>query len=237
MSTQRARTARAPGPGVIPAEPLAGEAMRFEVAERLNWQGEAVTPLTDAEAERAAAEVVASGADAVAICFLFAYLNPAHERKLADAIRAKAPDMRISLASDVQPEFREYERFQTTAINAYLQPLTAGYVERLAAGLKDTVGAATLGVNQSSGGLMSPERTASYPVRTALSGPAAGAPAGCCSRSPSLCPRRPHRQTTVARRPGVTAPSLDQPRLRPAAHECTRRNTQDRTAAIAYRDL
>ena len=156
-------------------EPLAGEAMRFEVAERLNWQGEAVTPLTDAEAERAAAEVVASGADAVAICFLFAYLNPAHERKLADAIRAKAPDMRISLASDVQPEFREYERFQTTAINAYLQPLTAGYVERLAAGLKDTVGAATLGVNQSSGGLMSPERTASYPVRTALSGPAAGA--------------------------------------------------------------
>ncbi len=155
--------------------PLAGEAMRFEVQERLNWRGEAVVPLTDAEAARAADAIVASGAEAVAICFLFAYLNPAHEQKLAAAIRARAPAMRISLASDVQPEFREYERFQTTAINAYLQPLTAGYVERLADGLKSLVGQATLGVNQSSGGLMSPKRTAAYPVRTALSGPAAGA--------------------------------------------------------------
>lgn len=156
-------------------EPLAGEAMRFEATERLDWRGVAVTPLTEAEAARAAEAVVASGAEAVAVCFLFAYLNPAHERMLAQAIRARAPDMRISLASDVQPEFREYERFQTTAINAYLQPLTAGYMERLAAGLEATAGAATLGINQSSGGLMSPERAAAYPVRTALSGPAAGA--------------------------------------------------------------
>lgn len=156
-------------------EPLAGEAMRFEVAERLDWQGEAVLPLTDAEAARAAEEIVASGADAVAICFLFAYRNPAHEQQLAAAIHKIAPDMRVSLSSDVQPEFREYERFQTTAINAYLQPLMAGYVERLAAGLDDAVKGAALGVNQSSGGLMSALRTASYPVRTALSGPAAGA--------------------------------------------------------------
>ncbi|MGZ0188975.1 MAG: hydantoinase/oxoprolinase family protein, partial [Alphaproteobacteria bacterium] len=156
-------------------EPLAGASMRFEVAERLNYLGEAVVLLTEAEAARAADEIVASGADAVAICFLFGYRNPAHEQMLADAIKARAPDMRISLASDVQPEFREYERFQTTAINAYLQPLTAGYVERLADGLETLVGGAALGVNQSSGGLMSPKRTASYPVRTALSGPAAGA--------------------------------------------------------------
>jgi N-methylhydantoinase A len=156
-------------------EPLAGEAMRFEVAERLDWRGEAVLPLTDAEAARAAREIVDSGADAVAICFLFAYRNPAHEQQLADAIRKIAPAMRISLSSDVQPEFREYERFQTTAINAYLQPLMAGYVERLATGLDDAVKGAALGVNQSSGGLMSAQRTASFPVRTALSGPAAGA--------------------------------------------------------------
>lgn len=156
-------------------EPLAGPALRFEVAERLDYRGEPVTPLTDAEAARAAAEIAASGAEAVAICFLFAYLNPAHEQKLAAAIRERAPDMRISLASDVQPEFREYERFQTTAINAYLQPLTAGYVERLAVGLREIAPMATLGVNQSSGGLMSPVRTSAYPVRTALSGPAAGA--------------------------------------------------------------
>lgn len=155
--------------------PLAPENLRFEAAERLNWQGEPVTVLTDAEAERVAADVVASGAEAVAICFLFAYLNPAHEQKLAAAIRAKNPDIRISLGADVQPEFREYERFQTTAINAYLQPLTAGYVERLANGLDALVDGAQLGVNQSSGGLMSPARTAAFPVRTALSGPAAGA--------------------------------------------------------------
>jgi len=155
--------------------PLAGPDVRFDAAERLDWRGEPVLPLTDAEADRVAEAVVASGAEAVAICFLFAYLNPAHERKLADAIRARAPEMRISLSSDVQPEFREYERFQTTAINAYLQPLMAGYVERLAAGLDGLVGGAALGVNQSSGGLMSPARTAAFPVRTALSGPAAGA--------------------------------------------------------------
>lgn len=155
--------------------PLAPEHLRFEAAERLNWQGEAVTALTDAEAARVAAAVAASGADAVAICFLFAYLNPAHEQKLAAAIRVRAPDMRISLGSDVQPEFREYERFQTTAINAYLQPLTAGYVERLAKGLDASLNGAALGINQSSGGLMSPTRTAAFPVRTALSGPAAGA--------------------------------------------------------------
>jgi N-methylhydantoinase A len=156
-------------------EPLAGAGMRFEVAERLNYLGEAVVPLTEAEAARAADEIVASGADAVAICFLFGYRNPTHEQMLAAAIKARAPEIRVSLASDVQPEFREYERFQTTAINAYLQPLTAGYVERLADGLETLVGGAALGVNQSSGGLMSPKRTASYPVRTALSGPAAGA--------------------------------------------------------------
>ncbi len=156
-------------------EPLAAEPMRFEAAERLDWQGEAVLPLTEDEAARVAAAVVQSGAEAVAVCFLFAYRNPTHERMLRDAILKLAPDMRVSLASDVQPEFREYERFQTTAINAYLQPLTAGYVERLAAGLERVVGGAALGVNQSSGGLMSPKRTAAYPVRTALSGPAAGA--------------------------------------------------------------
>ena len=155
--------------------PLASETMRFEVAERLNWQGEVVTPLTDAEATKVAQEVVNSGAEAVAICFLFAYLNPTHERKLRDAILTLKPNMRISLASDVQPEFREYERFQTTAINAYLQPLLASYVEQLAKGLTNSVGSATLGINQSSGGLMSAERTAAFPVRTALSGPAAGA--------------------------------------------------------------
>lgn len=155
--------------------PLASETMRFEVSERLNWQGKVVIPLTDAEVKKVAQEVVDSGAEAVAICFLFAYLNPTHERKLRDAILTLKPNMRISLASDVQPEFREYERFQTTAINAYLQPLLASYVEQLAKGLANSVGSATLGINQSSGGLMSAERTAAFPVRTALSGPAAGA--------------------------------------------------------------
>ncbi len=156
-------------------DPLASEAMRFEVAERLNWQGEVVIPLTDAEASRVAKQVVESGAEAVAICFLFAYLNPQHEQKLRDAILSLKPEMRVSIASDVQPEFREYERFQTTAINAYLQPRLASYVEHLASGLNHRVGSATLGINQSSGGLMSATKTAAFPVRTALSGPAAGA--------------------------------------------------------------
>ncbi|MCG8543442.1 MAG: hydantoinase/oxoprolinase family protein, partial [Alphaproteobacteria bacterium] len=109
-----------------------------------------------------------------AVCLLFAFLNPEHERRIGAALRAALPDLYVSLSADVQPEFREYERFSTTVQNAYLQPVLTRYMRRLQSGLSERAPKAAIGINQSSGGLMSIERAADYPVRTALSGPAAG---------------------------------------------------------------
>ena len=101
--------------------------------------------------------------------------NPVHEQKFAAALRARAPEVSVSLSSEVQPEFREYERLSTTVLNAYLQPVLGEYLHTLESGVAEYAPKASLGINQSSGGLMSPERAREFPVRTALSGPAAGA--------------------------------------------------------------
>jgi N-methylhydantoinase A len=112
--------------------------------------------------------------EAVAVCFLFAFLNPVHERRVAERIRNALPKLHVSTSSDVQPEFREYERFTTTIINAYLQPVLSTYMSSLETELTSVLPRASLGINQSSGGLMSIARSKALPVRTALSGPAAG---------------------------------------------------------------
>lgn len=155
--------------------PLAAREHRFEVDERVGADGEVVTPL-DADSVEAAVEAVRdSGAEACAVCFLFSYLNADHERAVGASLAAALPDLSISLSSDVQPEFREYERFSTTLLNAYLQPLLNRYMRHLQSELASLAPDARVGINQSSGGLMSPERAREFPVRTALSGPAAGA--------------------------------------------------------------
>ncbi|MDN3718172.1 hydantoinase/oxoprolinase family protein [Roseibium salinum] len=94
---------------------------------------------------------------------------------MADALRRRRPDLFISLSSQVQPEFREFERFSTTAINAFLQPQVSNYMTQLKSQIAEAAPNAAFGIFQSSGGLMSVERAAEFPVRTALSGPAAGA--------------------------------------------------------------
>jgi N-methylhydantoinase A len=155
--------------------PLVPEERRLEVAERVTAGGRIVLPLEQGEIERIVEAVRATKADACAVCLLFAFESPAHEQALGKALAAALPDLHLSLSSAVQPEFREYERFTTTVINAYLQPVMTGYVARLASGLAALAPTASLGINQSSGGLMTPERAEALPVRTALSGPAAGA--------------------------------------------------------------
>ncbi len=155
--------------------PVVPRCHRFEIAERIGPEGEIVVPLQE-EAIAAAVEAVRrSGARACAIGLLFGFLNPAHERRIAEALRAALPDLYISLSSEVQPEFREYERLSTTVLNAYLQPVVSGYLERLREGLTERAPRAVLGINQSSGGLMSVDQASRFPIRTALSGPAAGA--------------------------------------------------------------
>ena len=154
--------------------PLVPRHLRFAVAERITAGGRVIVPLAADAVARVVAAVRGSGADACAICLLFAFVNPAHERLLRDALAAAAPDLDISLSSEVQPEFREYERLSTTVLNAYLQPVMSSYLRDIADWVRQAAPAASIGINQSSGGLMSVERARRFPVRTALSGPAAG---------------------------------------------------------------
>ncbi len=157
----------------FPPPPVPPE-RRFELAERMDAAGGAVRAPAPADIRAAVEAVRASGADACAVCFLFAYLNGAHERAMAEALGAALPDLHVSLSCEVQPEFREFERFSTTTANAWLQPVMDRYLGRLERGLSETAPRAALGINQSSGGLMSVDRARAFPVRTALSGPAAG---------------------------------------------------------------
>jgi N-methylhydantoinase A len=155
-------------------EPLVPREHRFEVAERIGPTGEVIAPLCDADIRRAIADVKGSGAESVAVCFLFSFLNPQHERRLGEALRAALPGVDVSLSCEVQPEFREYERLSTTVLNAFLQPVAGRYMTQLEAAVEQHAAGAGIGICQSSGGLMSVERAAEMPIRTALSGPAAG---------------------------------------------------------------
>ena len=154
--------------------PLVPRRWRFEVDERVGARGEVVTPLSDEEAGRIAGLIGEGGFEAVAICGLFSFLNPAHERRLRDAVAGADPDLPVSISSEVSPEFREYERATTTVMNAYVMPR----IDRLTRRLDTVVGevgcAAPVRIMQSNGGLMSVAATRRHPVRTLLSGPAGG---------------------------------------------------------------
>ncbi len=154
--------------------PLVPRRRRFEADERVLADGTTQRPLSDGEIGRVVAEVVATGAEAYAVCLLFSYLAPGHEERLGRALAAAAPDAFVSLSCEVQPEFREYERMSTTVLNACLQPVMARYLSHLGSALASTLPAAEVAINQSSGGLMSLDKARRFPIRTALSGPAAG---------------------------------------------------------------
>ena len=154
--------------------PLVPRERRIEVEERITSGGRVVRRLEDAAVADAVNRLDGIEADACAVCLLFAFRNPEHESRVGAAIRAARPDLRVSLSSEVQPEFREFERCSTTVLNAWLQPVMDEYMASLEAQLSKLVPHARIGINQSNGGLMSPARARALPVRTALSGPAAG---------------------------------------------------------------
>jgi len=160
-------TVRTPPP-LIPRE------ARIEIPERLDADGKVLTPLDEAAVEAAARALKSQGVQAVAICFLHAYLNPDHERRAAAIVRAILPDAFVSTSSDVLPEFREFERFSTTAINATIGPRMALYLARFLDRLHALDLATAPYTIHSNGGLMSVETVRQFPVRTCLSGPAAG---------------------------------------------------------------
>jgi len=155
--------------------PLVPRELRFEAPERITADGSAVKALSPESLPALVAAVGVAKPDACAVCLLFSFLNPAHEAMIRDALAAAYPDMYLSISSEVQPEFREYERLSTTVLNAYLQPVIDRYLGEFAQGLAEAAPNAALGINQSAGGLMSVARARHVPIRTALSGPAAGA--------------------------------------------------------------
>lgn len=155
-------------------EPLVPRERRFEAPERIGADGKALRCLDDDAIARLVQQVRDSGAEAAAVCLLFSFMNPEHEQRLRAALDAAGYSF-VSISSDVQPEFREFERMSTTVLNAYLQPLMAGYLSSLERATGASARNATLRINQSSGGLMSASQAAKFPIRTALSGPAAGA--------------------------------------------------------------
>jgi len=155
-------------------QPLVPRRLRQEVDERLLYDGTVKTAFRDESAQAAAQQLAETGVDAVAVCFLHSYRAPEHERRMRDILAAALPDAYISLSSDVLPEFREYERMSTTALNAYLGPAMAVYLEAFFASVKALAPQIEPYTVHSNGGLMTAATVRDYPVRTCLSGPAAG---------------------------------------------------------------
>jgi N-methylhydantoinase A len=158
----------------LPA-PLVPRSRVFEVTERLDAAGSVVTALDEASVQAAIGELRTLGIEAVAVCLLHAFRNPAHERRIAALLAQALPGVAVSISSDVIPDIREYERASTTTANAYVQPAIRSYLDRLADGLKNEGVAAPLSVMTSDGGIVSCDTATRYPVRLIESGPAGGA--------------------------------------------------------------
>ena len=155
-------------------EPLAPRRLRFEVAERVVHTGDVLTPLTEAEIDRVVARLAAADVDAIAVCLLHSYANPAHERALGEALRQALPGVTVALSHEVLPEFKEYERMSTTAINAYVSPVMDRYLRRLEQTISEAGLKSEVYIMQSNGGTMGVETAIERPVHTIMSGPAAG---------------------------------------------------------------
>jgi len=156
-------------------QPLVRRRHRVPVGERLDNTGNILRPLDEAAVAEAVRFLRDEGMQSLAIGFMHGFVNPAHERRAAEIARGIWPEVRISLASEVSPEMREWERFSTTVANAYVQPLMAGYLARLRAGLDAMGMAVPVFMMLSGGGLTGIETAAKFPIRLVESGPAGGA--------------------------------------------------------------
>ena len=154
--------------------PLVPRRLRLEVAERVRFDGSVETPLDEAAVQAAAQRFQELGVAAVAVCFLHAYANPAHEARAAQILREAAPELFVSASADVFPNMREFERWTTTTVNAFTQPMFDRYLERLEKGLASQGFRGRLYIMASSGGTLTADTARRFPVRALESGPAAG---------------------------------------------------------------
>ncbi len=154
--------------------PLVQRRYRKVVTERLGPKGEVLTALDEAEAAEAIRELRAAGVEAIAVCFLFSHVNPAHEDRVEAMIKAMYPEAFVTTSSSIFPQFREFERFTTAAINAFIGPKVRRYVTQLAERIKAEGLGSELHIMQSNGGVATTRIASEKPATLLLSGPAAG---------------------------------------------------------------
>ncbi len=160
---------------IVLPPPLIERKDRHVVNERLNARGDVLVPFDDAEAHALIDRLDQTGYESVAVGFIHSYRNGEHERRFRDLLAAALPDVSVSISSEVSPQMREYERFNTVCANAYIRPLMASYLVRLRDQLRARGASCPLYMIHSGGGLMSVESAAAFPVRLVESGPAGGA--------------------------------------------------------------
>jgi N-methylhydantoinase A len=148
--------------------------LRLEVPERLRYDGRVETALDEAAVHGVVRVLRDAGAEAIAICFLYSFLDPAHEAAVCSIVAEEFPEAFVCASHEVAPEFREYERLSTTVVNAYLGPIMASYIRRVADRLTALRVSATPHLPQSNGGVIDFSTAARLPVRTVLSGPSTG---------------------------------------------------------------
>ncbi|MFC3219146.1 hydantoinase/oxoprolinase family protein [Tianweitania populi] len=153
---------------------LASRDKRLEVKERILFDGTVETPLDEEDVRRAVRRLKEEGVGAIAICTLFSFIEPKHEARIRAIVEEEYPGAFISVSHEIAPEFREYERLSTTVVNAYLGPIMKAYLDRLSPRLAEIGVHAEPHLTQSNGGVISCETAKTQPVRTVLSGPAAG---------------------------------------------------------------
>jgi N-methylhydantoinase A len=154
--------------------PLVPRDLRLEIGERVRHDGTVHTPLDETGARQAIRRLRDEGVEAIAVCLLYSYVFPEHERRVARLVEEEFPGAYVSVSSDVLPEFREYERLSTVVSNAYLGPKVSGYLMRLREELAARGLAVSPYVTQSNGGVVSFAEAERYPVRLVLSGPSTG---------------------------------------------------------------
>lgn len=162
----------------VEPEPLVPRYLRLDVRERMNARGEVVVELDEDELRLAVEHLVEHGAEAVAVCFLFSYLNDTHERRAEEIIGAMDVPIDVSRSSDILPQWREFERSVTTVADAYIKPVMRHYIDELATRLDDQGFSRDLLIMRSNGGVMTAASAAERPIETFLSGPAGGVVAG-----------------------------------------------------------
>ena len=164
--------------GLVKPQPLVERRLRFGVPERMTAGVEVLRPLDVKAIETLCKDLKAEGIESVAICLLHAFTNPRHELDIYEIVRDEMPDAAISISHQVSPAMREYQRTSTTVANAYVQPITSNYLERIKGGLSEAGLDAPLNVMLSSGGMTTVETATRFPIRLVESGPSGGALAG-----------------------------------------------------------